>query len=480
MSPILFNLSIDKICNIFDESCDPVTTNNRDLNCLLWADDLLLVSRSANGLQNCIDKMYNFYSELGLEINIKKTKIIIFNKRGISFENKFNFNLNRAKLEITNQYQYLGIKLRPSGSLKLSTEELHDKASRAWFGISNTIFRNKRMQHDQVFGIFDSLITPVATYASSFWLPFMIKKNGFTSVNNLMDTWAVLKAETLNQKCSRTFLSVHSKASRLAVLGELGRYPLFVNALAQCLNYKLSLFKRQSNTNILGHVLKEMTEMSENDQDCWLTRVNKIENILKIPKNFSLSQTSGKNLTRIVKSKFDRYWLDKINEIKPDKHDNLDHNKLRVYKLFKSSFTTEPYIKLVRNRNQRSSLTRLRISAHTLATELLRRTRPVIPMDRRFCAYCQTAASFGATANKCVDTEHHFMVECGRFGNTRDAMFNKVSKTIKGFKDFTDHNKFVTLMCPTTPQLAKEINRYIRFMLKKREEINSGAILGDL
>ena len=178
LSPILFNLYIDKICNIFDESCDPVTTNNRDLNCLLWADDLLLVSRSANGLQNCIDKMYNFYSELGLEINIKKTKIIIFNKRGISFENKFNFNLNRAKLEITNQYQYLGIKLRPSGSLKLSTEELHDKASRAWFGISNTIFRNKRMQHDQVFGIFDSLITPVATYASSFWLPFMIKKMG--------------------------------------------------------------------------------------------------------------------------------------------------------------------------------------------------------------------------------------------------------------------------------------------------------------
>ena len=146
----------------------------------------------------------------------------------------------------------------------------------------------------------------------------------------------------------------------------------------------------------------------------------------------------------------------------------------------KSSFTTEPYIKLVQNRNQRSSLTRLRISAHTLASELLRRAQPVIPMSRRFCAYCQTTASNGATTSKFVDTEHHFMVECGRFGNTRNAMFEKVSKLIKGFKDFTDHNKFLTLMCPTTPQLAKQINRYIRFMLKKREEMNSGAILGDL
>ena len=193
-----------------------------------------------------------------------------------------------------------------------------------------------------------------------------------------------------------------------------------------------------------------------------------------------MSKTSGKTLAKIVKSKFDRYWLDKINELKHNKHDNLDHNKLRVYKQFKSSFTTEPYIKLVQNRNQRSSLTRLRISAHTLASELLRRSRPVVPLSRRFCAYCQTTTSNGATASKFVDTEQHFMVECGRFGNTRDAMFEKVSNIIKGFKDFTDHDKFITLMCPTTPQLAKKINRYIRFMFKKREEINSGTVLDDL
>ena len=82
LSPILFNLYIDKICDIFDNSCDPVTTNNRDLNCLLWADDLLLISRSATGLQNCINKMYNFYSELGLNINVKKNKNNHFQQTG--------------------------------------------------------------------------------------------------------------------------------------------------------------------------------------------------------------------------------------------------------------------------------------------------------------------------------------------------------------------------------------------------------------
>ena len=445
LSPILFNLYIDNICKVFDKSCDPVTANNHEFNCLLWADDLLLVSKSAIGLQNCIDKMHNFYSELGLQINIRKTKVIIFNKRGITFEKKFNFYLNRTKLEITNQYQYLGIKLRPSGSLKLSTEELHDKASSAWFGVSNTIFRNKRMHYDQVFGIFDSLITPVATYASSFWLPFVIKKNGFNSVHNLMDSFGVLKAENLNQKCSRTFLSVHSKASRLAVLGELGRYPLFVNTLSQCLDYKLSLFKRKS-TSLLDHTLQEMSQMSNSNQDCWLTRVEKIEKLLKIPRDLSRTKTSGRKLATIIKSKFDRYWLDKINESKTNKNDNFNHNKLRVYSVFKSSFTIEPYISLVCNRNQRSSLTRLRISAHTLATELLRRTKPITPLNQRFCAYCKT----GETAtNRPIDTEQHFTVECNTFRNTRDAMFAKIADVIPGFKDFPDFKKFMALMCQT-------------------------------
>ena len=87
-SPILFNLFINKISQIFDETCSPVEMNQVKLNSLLWADDLLLVSQTSTGLQNCIDKMSDFYQELDLKINIKKTKVKIFNKRGIKMEEK--------------------------------------------------------------------------------------------------------------------------------------------------------------------------------------------------------------------------------------------------------------------------------------------------------------------------------------------------------------------------------------------------------
>ena len=73
-SPILFNLFINKITDIFDKTCCPVKINNIDMNCLLWADDLLLVSETDVGLQNAINKMQSFYDSLNLPVNIKRQK----------------------------------------------------------------------------------------------------------------------------------------------------------------------------------------------------------------------------------------------------------------------------------------------------------------------------------------------------------------------------------------------------------------------
>ena len=52
MSSLLFNLFVNKLPSIFYQSCDPVSILNENFNCLLWADDLLILSRSHLGLQN--------------------------------------------------------------------------------------------------------------------------------------------------------------------------------------------------------------------------------------------------------------------------------------------------------------------------------------------------------------------------------------------------------------------------------------------
>ena len=201
------------------------------------------------------------------------------------------------------------------------------------------------MQPDNVFGIFDSLVTPIALYGCEFWLPYLLSNSDFSSSDRLLDAWQSVKFETINQKCSRMILSVHNKSSRLAVLGELGRYPLFIHALSRVMQFKQSLFSRKTLTNLIGHVLTEMAEMASLGHDCWLKCVTDIEKLLKLNR---YSSNTIKNPRAIVKSKlrsiFDSYWLNKLNETKLTRGEGLNHNKLRVYSQFKGCFKMEPYI----------------------------------------------------------------------------------------------------------------------------------------
>ena len=139
----------------------------------------------------------------------------------------------------------------------------------------------------------------------------------------------------------------------------------------------------------------------------------------------------------------------------------------------------EPYIHLIRNRNQRSSLTRLRISAHSLATELGRRSRPVIPYDKRTCSFwklepnClpnQTCSAFLGY----VDSEAHFLTQCTRFTTTRKHFYSKIAEAVPGFVNMKDDQKCLTLMCPTTVKVAKLTNKMIKFMFEKRAKIEEG------
>ena len=66
LSPLLFNLYINDLPFAFENTLsDPfVLPNGAKLNSLLYADDLIILSRSKTGLQNCLDKLSSFNSVL--------------------------------------------------------------------------------------------------------------------------------------------------------------------------------------------------------------------------------------------------------------------------------------------------------------------------------------------------------------------------------------------------------------------------------
>ena len=75
LSAILFSIYINDLNEIFDKTfCQPAKIKNLTLNNLLYADDLVLVSETSSGLQNCLDGLQEYCDKWRLTVNIKKTK----------------------------------------------------------------------------------------------------------------------------------------------------------------------------------------------------------------------------------------------------------------------------------------------------------------------------------------------------------------------------------------------------------------------
>ena len=90
LSPLLFNIFMNDINDDIMES-DVPELNNLKISHLLYADDLLLLATSEKGLQQKIDSINNFCSKWGLNINVQKSKVMVFSKNGQAYKNNHAF-----------------------------------------------------------------------------------------------------------------------------------------------------------------------------------------------------------------------------------------------------------------------------------------------------------------------------------------------------------------------------------------------------
>ena len=137
LSPKLFNIYINDLSSIFDESCDPVNINDYKLSCLMYADDIVLMSSSAEGLQVAINKLQLYLSEWHLELNTSESKIIIFNKSGRKLK-QYKFFFNKQDLEIVTDYRYLGPVIKASGNIDIK-KNLSHKGMKALFAMKQKL-----------------------------------------------------------------------------------------------------------------------------------------------------------------------------------------------------------------------------------------------------------------------------------------------------------------------------------------------------
>ncbi len=79
LSPTLFNIYINELAKELNNSTAPgPTLAESEIKCLLFADDLVILSKTKEGLQQLLDIIETFSQTWALKMNLTKTKIMIF------------------------------------------------------------------------------------------------------------------------------------------------------------------------------------------------------------------------------------------------------------------------------------------------------------------------------------------------------------------------------------------------------------------
>ena len=74
LSPNLFKIFINDLPDYFEGTPDPVILDCKSLHCLMYADDVIILSQSAEGLQQKLNKLQMFCDDWCLDVNIKKQR----------------------------------------------------------------------------------------------------------------------------------------------------------------------------------------------------------------------------------------------------------------------------------------------------------------------------------------------------------------------------------------------------------------------
>ena len=411
------------------ESEDPVILNEKPVNCLLYADDLVLLSTSAKGLQTRLNILEKYCKDWCLSVNHTKTKVLIFNKAGRHICEKFTYE--NMLIESVNNYKYLGLHFSASGSFSYAQNELYKKSLKAYYKLyKNLLSLNPSISTS--LHVFDHTIKPILLYGSEIWgtfNPFSARfRNGTLPFEKI---YSSLKCERLHIKFCKLVLGVHKKSMNFGILSELGRFPLYYDVIKSMLNYWYRLENLDSQFSLLKDAYVTSQNLSHSKKTSWYGSMKSI--LEMIPDINHLSSPLPKinsfkaNMKKILKSYFIDLWNTELV-----KHSD---GKLRTYVTFKSVFGREKYLSIIGNFEQRRSLTKLRISSHHLRIESGRYQGTLL--NDRTCTRCNSGD---------VEDEYHFLFQCVKFNDDRNHLFQEITKSCPNFLTLNARDKLIWLM----------------------------------
>lgn len=509
MSPILSNIFQNDLHDIFDKECTPLELNKIPINSISWADDLVLMSQTENGLQRCLDKLYDYCYKWGLSVNTVKIKCMIINdKKGVINSNTY---YNNMELEMVDNYTYLGLKIHKSNKHKYMIEDRMEKAKRMLYPIKQLVLAGNNINLPVALSVFDKQVAPVLLYGTPVWtLP---ENNKFLYVNGVPETnentkslvegfienvvgkrmiiksaKRIGKAQTneprkilaemsdvkdrdvllYNQNTTMftkyerkeknkiesvannlyKFLLGQSKfASTTACMGELGRYLLYIRAWTLSMKYWLRLEKGTNNI-LLNHAYHE-----EKLRKNWW--IENIETILKENGFAYVINKSKETNTDAFCRQFQQRLIDQSIQ---QWHTRItESNKLKHATKLEHNYRRSPYLDNLDSRKLKATVCSLRIGYNNLGYSYKNKTK---------------------TCPKCghdIETVEHVILYCKEYEEGRKRLMEKLKKEeldIK-FMALNDQNKITSILDLSKNCLLwkalNEICTFIKYIDCKRQ-----------
>ena len=442
---------LDKINGTFGPPLPPISMTTevmlreRPTNCLLYADDLVIFARSAEGLQRILNKLESFCEKVDLTVNLDKTKVMIFNNSGKSLNN-YSFKYGTNKLENTKSYRYLGLTLCPYGNFTLARQELKKASLKALFKLRNEMGNHFSENIKLTFKLFDALISPILMYGSEIW---------GIDCNGKLDTDP---EELVQNKFLKWLLGVNKYCNNNACRAETGRFPLRMTAQCRTLKFWLTLVKHEENN------CHKLSQVAYNDikrikdKISWSQKIKNFLYHIGLGILWEKAHPPDVGAVSIVRQRLEdielQRWFSEMNN--DTRKDPNQSNKMRTYRKVKKidNYRCEDYLHQVTNIRHRTTMTKLRLSNHRLAIETGRYMRPYKKPNERICPLCKKEA----------EDEKHFLVSCPGYQEKRKSLFEHLSTEFKiPIGKMSTENIFLLLLNPPSnnTELQKIIAKYV-------------------
>ena len=434
-SPILFKKYLHDIAD-YIKSFTGVCIGDGFIQHVLWADDLILISTSGIDAQIQLDGLSNFCSPNQTVVNLMKTNFMVFGRKL-----QIHLHFNNCPIEQVDSYKSLGIIVKSirtyTGDMfSLHPQHVYQQARKGIFGIQRRVKSIGELPPKHMIQLYQSMIQPILTYGSELWGH---SKKACETVDKLYFLFV------------RSILKVKKSTSIIITLGELGVFPPSVYCHISLILFAIRLLS-MNNNSLLQKVCNETTSFRNLGFNNWWSKVWSMANSYNIDLNdYSFSETTKRHIKLKIKNHFTQDWQSKLN-------DTLKNPIIRNYRLYKQNWCMEKYLIYIKNEKYRTALSRFRCSAHSLAIERGRHTKPKTPVEERVCFACNV-----------VEDEMHFISNCKIYNSPRAVLFNMVQSTVPNFAFLDEKNKFIYLFSCEDPRILTHLGKYIFDSFIERE-----------